>query len=76
LAPRLEEYWQDTINLPSMFVQTCVAIIDIVCLPRQFHVTVLENIEPQELNLAKWVFPAYVALAALFVVPIALAGQM
>jgi hypothetical protein len=28
------------------------------------------------MRLAKWVFPAYLALAALFVVPIALAGQM
>ncbi|KPW76226.1 Sensory box histidine kinase/response regulator [Pseudomonas syringae pv. coriandricola] len=76
LAPRLEEYWQDTVNWPSMFVQTGVAMMAIVCLPRQFHVTVVENIEPQDLNLAKWVFPAYLALAALFVVPIALAGQM
>jgi signal transduction histidine kinase len=39
-------------------------------------VTVVENIEPQDLRLARWVFPAYLALAALFVVPIALAGQM
>ncbi|AZC64996.1 hybrid sensor histidine kinase/response regulator [Pseudomonas chlororaphis] len=76
LAPRLEQYWQETINWPSMVVQTGVAMMAIICLPRQFHVTVVENIEPQDLRLAKWVFPAYLALAALFVVPIALAGQM
>jgi Na+/proline symporter/CheY-like chemotaxis protein len=76
LAPRLEEYWKETINWPSMVVQTGVAMMAIVCLPRQFHVTVVENIEPQDLRLAKWVFPAYLLLAALFVVPIALAGQM
>ncbi|WP_207266554.1 PAS domain-containing hybrid sensor histidine kinase/response regulator [Pseudomonas sp. GW101-3H06] len=76
LAPRLEEYWKETINWPSMVVQTGVAMMAIICLPRQFHVTVVENIDPQDLNLAKWVFPAYLALAALFVVPIALAGQM
>ncbi|KAB0496702.1 hybrid sensor histidine kinase/response regulator [Pseudomonas vancouverensis] len=76
LAPRLEEYWKETINWPSMVVQTGVAMMAIICLPRQFHVTVVENIEPQDLRLAKWVFPAYLALAALFVVPIALAGQM
>ncbi|EGH18302.1 sensory box histidine kinase/response regulator, partial [Pseudomonas savastanoi pv. glycinea str. race 4] len=29
LAPRLEEYWQDTINWPSMFVQTGVAMMAI-----------------------------------------------
>lgn len=76
LAPRLEEYWKETVNWPSMVVQTGVAMMAIICLPRQFHVTVVENIEPQDLRLAKWVFPAYLALAALFVVPIALAGQM
>jgi Na+/proline symporter/signal transduction histidine kinase len=76
LAPRLEEYWKETINWPSMVVQTGVAMMAIICLPRQFHVTVVENIEPQDLRLARWVFPAYLMLAALFVVPIALAGQM
>ncbi|WP_426141436.1 hybrid sensor histidine kinase/response regulator [Pseudomonas sp. DWP3-1-2] len=76
LAPRLEQYWRETINWPSMVVQTGVAMMAIVCLPRQFHVTVVENINPQDLRLARWVFPAYLALAALFVVPIALAGQM
>lgn len=76
LAPRLEEYWKETINWPSMVVQTGVAMMAIICLPRQFHVTVVENIDPQDLRLAKWVFPTYLALAALFVVPIALAGQM
>jgi Na+/proline symporter/signal transduction histidine kinase/CheY-like chemotaxis protein len=76
LAPRLEEYWKETINWPSMVVQTGVAMMAMVCLPRQFHVTVVENINPQDLRLAKWVFPAYLALAGLFVVPIALAGQL
>ncbi|MBH3430702.1 PAS domain-containing hybrid sensor histidine kinase/response regulator [Pseudomonas alkylphenolica] len=76
LAPRLEGFWSETINWPSMVVQTGVAMMAIICLPRQFHVTVVENIEPQDLRLARWVFPAYLILAALFVVPIALAGQM
>ncbi|WP_342650839.1 NahK/ErcS family hybrid sensor histidine kinase/response regulator [Pseudomonas sp. REB1044] len=72
----LERYWQETINWPSMVVQTAVAMMAIICLPRQFHVTVVENIEPQDMRLARWVFPLYLVLAALFVVPIALAGQM
>ncbi|MND86663.1 Non-motile and phage-resistance protein [compost metagenome] len=76
LAPRLEGFWNETINWPSMVVQTGVAMMAIICLPRQFHVTVVENIEPQDLRLARWVFPMYLILAALFVVPIALAGQM
>jgi Na+/proline symporter/signal transduction histidine kinase len=76
LTPRLETYWQETVNWPSLVVQSGVAMMAIICLPRQFHVTVVENIEPQDLRLARWVFPAYLVLAGLFVVPIALAGQM
>jgi Na+/proline symporter/signal transduction histidine kinase len=76
LAPRLEEYWKETVNWPSLVVQTGVAMMAIICLPRQFHVTVVENTDPQDLRLARWVFPAYLILAGLFVVPIALAGQM
>ncbi|WPO98945.1 NahK/ErcS family hybrid sensor histidine kinase/response regulator [Pseudomonas sp. HR96] len=76
LAPRLEHYWSETVNWPSMLVQTGVAMMAVICLPRQFHVTVVENIDPQDLRLARWVFPGYLLLAALFVVPIALAGQL
>ncbi|QRY78981.1 PAS-domain containing protein [Pseudomonas sp. PDNC002] len=76
VAPQLTEYWQETVHWPGMLLQTGVAMTAIMCLPRQFHVLVVENIEPRDLNLARWVFPAYLVLAALFVVPIALAGQM
>ncbi|MCP8467759.1 hybrid sensor histidine kinase/response regulator [Pseudomonas sp. ZM23] len=76
VAPQLAEYWEETVHWPAMLLQTGVAMTAIMCLPRQFHVLVVENIEPRDLNLARWVFPAYLVLAALFVVPIALAGQM
>lgn len=75
-SPALDAFWAETVNWPAMLMQTGLAMIAIICLPRQFHVTVVENIEPKDLNLARWVFPAYLVLAALFVVPIALAGQM
>ncbi|MFR0688596.1 NahK/ErcS family hybrid sensor histidine kinase/response regulator [Enterobacterales bacterium AE_CKDN230030158-1A_HGKHYDSX7] len=75
-APQLTEYWKETVHWPAMLLQTGVAMTAIMCLPRQFHVLVVENIEPRDLNLARWVFPIYLVLAALFVVPIALAGQM
>ena len=75
-SPALKNFWAETVNWPAMMMQTGLAMIAIICLPRQFHVTVVENIEPKDLKLARWVFPAYLILAALFVVPIALAGQM
>ncbi|MGC4011046.1 MAG: PAS domain-containing hybrid sensor histidine kinase/response regulator [Pseudomonas sp.] len=76
VAPQLNDYWKETVHWPAMLLQTGVAMTAIMCLPRQFHVLVVENIEPRDLNLARWVFPIYLVLAALFVVPIALAGQM
>jgi Na+/proline symporter/signal transduction histidine kinase len=75
-SPQLENFWAKSVNWPAMMTQTGLAMIAIICLPRQFHVTVVENIEPKDLRLARWVFPGYLILAALFVVPIALAGQM
>jgi len=75
-APQLGDYWGNTLNWPSLLVQSGVAMMAIVCLPRQFQMGVVENIEAQDLRLARWVLPAYLVLAALFVVPIALAGQM
>ena len=75
-TPELEAYWAQAVNWPAMMALTGMALIAIICLPRQFHVAVVENIEPQDLRLARWVFPLYLVLAALFVVPIALAGQM
>ncbi|PTU72814.1 hybrid sensor histidine kinase/response regulator [Pseudomonas mangrovi] len=75
-TPILEGYWATPMDWSSMLVQTGVAMMAIVCLPRQFHVAVVENTESGDLRSARWIFPLYLLLAVLFVVPIALAGQM
>ena len=75
-APKLEAYWNEAINWPAMIVQTCVAVMAIYTLPRQFHVSVVENNDYADLRIARWVFPLYLLLVALFVIPIALAGQL
>src|SRR5690606_22612654 len=69
-SPELEAFWQEDVNWPAMLVQTYLAMVAVVCLPRQFHVTVVENNAPQDLTLARRVFPLYLILAALFVLPI------
>ncbi|WP_426416384.1 PAS domain-containing hybrid sensor histidine kinase/response regulator [Aestuariirhabdus sp. LZHN29] len=63
-------------NIWIMLAQTVLAALMILCLPRQFHVTVVENLEPSDLEKARWLFPAYLIGAVIFVVPIALAGQL
>ncbi len=53
---------------------TTLSFLCIVLLPRQFHVTVVENNGVKEMKRAAWLFPLYLVLINLFVVPIAIAG--
>jgi signal transduction histidine kinase/Na+/proline symporter len=53
---------------------TLVAAAAFLCLPRMFHVLVVENTDERQLATAAWAFPLYLFLISLFVVPIAVAG--
>jgi Na+/proline symporter/signal transduction histidine kinase len=55
---------------------TFLSLVCIVLLPRQFHVTVVENNSENEIRRAAWLFPVYLVLINLFVIPIAAAGLM
>ena len=46
----------------------------ILCLPRQFQITVVENSDESHLKTAGWAFPAYLFLMSIFTIPIALYG--
>ncbi|WP_371395875.1 PAS-domain containing protein [Fretibacter rubidus] len=46
----------------------------IICLPRQFHVAIIERRDSQEVSWARWIFPLYLLLTSLVVVPITMAG--
>jgi Na+/proline symporter/signal transduction histidine kinase len=43
-------------------------------LPRQFHIYVVENNSEHNLSRSMWVFPLYLLLINLFVIPVAIAG--
>ena len=63
-------------TLPAGFLaQTLLAFTAIVCLPRQFHVGVVECQDPADLQPARWMFIGYLALISVLVMPIALAGM-
>src|SRR5205814_5569947 len=47
-----------------------------LCLPRQFHAAVVEHGHPASLRTARWLFPSYLVLVNLFVLPIAAAGLL
>ncbi|ODT65059.1 MAG: sodium:solute symporter [Pelagibacterium sp. SCN 63-23] len=59
----------------SRWITTLVlSIAAIVCLPRQFQVTVVENSNDNHLRVAGWAFPAYMMLMSIFILPIAIYG--
>ena len=60
----------------SLGAMTLLSLFAIVLLPRQFHVTVVENHSESEIRRASWLFPLYLILINLFVLPIAMAGLL
>src|ERR1700756_381366 len=65
--------------VPSAGNFLCMVLLSfcaIVLLPRQFHVSVVENASDAEVRRARWLFPLYLVAINLFVIPIALAGMI
>ncbi|MET0723401.1 MAG: sensor histidine kinase [Tardiphaga sp.] len=60
----------------SWITLTLLAMGAIVVLPRQFQVLVVENVDERHLRKAMWLFPLYLLLINVFVLPIAFAGLL
>src|SRR6185437_4605038 len=55
---------------------TGLAFTAVLCLPRQFHVIVVENAGEAEIRRAAWLFPLYLLAINIFVIPISIAGLL
>ncbi|UCD35821.1 MAG: PAS domain S-box protein [Nitrospiraceae bacterium] len=55
---------------------TFLSMMAIMFLPRQFHVSVVENSSPDHIRKAMWLFPLYLFLINIFVLPIAYSGLL
>lgn len=55
---------------------TVLGMLAIVFLPRQFQVSIVENVQEQHLKTATWLFPLYLILINIFVLPIAMGGLL
>ncbi len=65
-----------TADWPTMLVMTLLAGMAIVFLPRQFHVTIVENRNEDDVRKAAWAFPLYLIAINIFVIPLAIAGLL
>lgn len=55
---------------------TLLSMSAVMFLPRQFQVAVVENVDEQHLNTAIWMFPLYLFIINIFVLPIAIGGLL
>lgn len=77
-APDIRDSFQ---SLPdgdalNWFFLLLLGMSAIILLPRQFHVAIAENTDENHIRKVGWTFPLYLLLINLFVVPIALAGNI
>ena len=63
-------------DLIPPFTMLFLSMGAIMLLPRQFHVMVIENVNENHIDKAMWLFPLYLFLINLFVMPIALSGLL
>ncbi|MBN9669359.1 PAS domain-containing hybrid sensor histidine kinase/response regulator [Roseibium aggregatum] len=75
-APEVAEVFEKPLNTSNWLVMSVLSAFAVILLPRQFHVTVTENNSDAELRRSIWMFPVYLILINLFVIPIAAAGLL
>lgn len=59
----------------NFIAQTIMAAAAIICLPRQFHVAIVDNLSLKHLKTARWLFPLYLLLISAVIPIIAITGQ-
>ncbi|TNE78245.1 MAG: hybrid sensor histidine kinase/response regulator [Gammaproteobacteria bacterium] len=76
LLPResLLEPWMSNPIDTQFVTMVLLSMLAIICLPRQFHVTVVEYQGDKDLQVAHWFFPLYLLVIVSVVLPIAIVG--
>ena len=63
-------------NAAGWVTMIVLAMLSVLLLPRQFQVMVVECIDERHIRRAAWIFPLYMLLINIFVLPIAIAGML
>jgi Na+/proline symporter/nitrogen-specific signal transduction histidine kinase len=66
----------ESLSFNDWSIYTFLAMLAVVMLPRQFQVMVVENVNEKHLNKAMWLFPLYMLIINIFVLPVALGGRL
>ena len=74
--PEIQALFARGFNGSVWLTVSFLSFVVVLLLPRQFHVIVVENNSPAEIERASWLFPLYLVAINLFVVPIAVAGLL
>ncbi len=73
-SPKIAAIMQTRPDAATWLITTALSASAILLLPRQFHMTIVENRDLGDIRVASWLFPAYLVLINLFVIPLAIAG--
>ncbi len=60
----------------AWLANSVTAIFAFLCLPQAFHVAIVENEDQRHVRHAAWLYPGYLLLISLFMVPVAVAGRL
>ena len=60
----------------NWFALTILSMLAVFLLPRQFQVTVVENTDERHILKASWLFPLYLLIINIFVLPLAFGGHL
>lgn len=71
---RLDYLFSPGVEYTEWFMLNYISMLAIIFLPRQFHMAVVENYNVNHLTKAVWLFPLYLFLINIFVLPIAYGG--
>jgi len=75
-SPAVQQLQQQALPAHTYWLHVLLGFAATLCLPRQFHVTFVENQHLGHLRSARWIFPFYLLLMGMFTLPLALAGVM
>ena len=76
-APELARLLQlDSSRAGTWTALILLSALAIIFLPRQFQIIVVENVDESHLRRAVWLFPLYLVLINIFVLPLALGGLL